>query len=222
MLLCCALARPATGRADDAGAEAAQRHFELGRALYEAKKYDSACREFDSARKALALPALEYDLARCEERRERWGLAAEAYERYLARAPASDADTIAEVQARVQTLRDRVKESEQRSLRIVGISLAAGALAAIAAGTGGYLSAWSDYQAERRACMAQPCTEADYAGLAHQVHTAQIVGATLWTIGGAAALADLGVWIVYTRGGAQRRAVSLAPLPNGVMLSGAF
>jgi hypothetical protein len=211
--------------AETVDTEVARRHFELGRSLYEARNYDAACVEFEAARQVLALPALDYNLAKCEERRERWARSVEAYERYLASAPPSDAGTIAEVQARVAVLRervDRVHSAERRRLRIAGITLAVGALAVAAAGTGGYLSAWRDYQAERTLCTAQPCAPASYPDLTDRVHRAQIAGYSLWGLGAALAIADIAVWAAYARLSPVRVHAWIAPAGSGVAAGGTF
>src|SRR2546423_1414802 len=53
----------------DPNIEIARRHFEAGRADYEAGDYQSALPEFEAARRAKMLPALGYNIARCPGRR---------------------------------------------------------------------------------------------------------------------------------------------------------
>jgi tetratricopeptide (TPR) repeat protein len=90
---------------DDVDREVAQRHFERGRAAYDQHDYAGALGEFQTAKKVLAVPALEYNIARCLDRLERWDEAAAAYRRYLTALP--DSPDVAEVRARIEVLESR-------------------------------------------------------------------------------------------------------------------
>lgn len=130
LLMATALSRPA--RADDVpfadpDTEAARRHFERGAALFEQGRYADAAAEFETAKRLKPSPAFDYNIARCKDRLEQWGAAADAYERYLAAAPgAADA---AEVRARVGVLRARIAEQPAPGPRAASVpSLAPTAL----------------------------------------------------------------------------------------------
>ncbi|MSP59722.1 MAG: tetratricopeptide repeat protein [Myxococcales bacterium] len=91
---------------EDPDTEVARGHFNLGIASYAARDYQGALREFEAARKVKPLPAFDYNIGRCLDRTERYAEAVEAYERYLAAAPA--APDAAEVKERVVLLRARL------------------------------------------------------------------------------------------------------------------
>ena len=219
----------AQGLDEDPDTAAARRHFEQGRELYGAGRFEAACAEFETANRVKPLPAFDYNLAKCNERLERWDAAIVAYERYLQNAPGGDAAP--EVRARIDVLRARVdglrahvvarSDDAHRRLRIAAISTAVVAVAVLGGATGGYLSQWSDYSAQRDACTAHPCAPADYADLSTRVHRAEIAGYTLWAIGGALALADIGLWVAATRP-ARRAHVWAAPGIGALVVGGAF
>jgi hypothetical protein len=64
--------------------EIARRHFDAGPQAYDQHDYVVALKELEAARTVRALPALDYDIARCLDRMERPAEAIDAYERYLA------------------------------------------------------------------------------------------------------------------------------------------
>jgi tetratricopeptide (TPR) repeat protein len=103
LLSSAALAEPPAATID-LDTEAARRHFQSGLASYNEGNYQAACAEFETARRIKALPALDFNIARCYERLERWGDAADAYERFLA-ARTPDADP--SLRGRIAVLRDR-------------------------------------------------------------------------------------------------------------------
>jgi tetratricopeptide (TPR) repeat protein len=87
--------------------EEAKRHFEAGRALYDVRKYDEAIEEFETAKRLMAAPAFDYNIARCLERLQKWHDAAEAYERYRKSAPEGEQ---AELMAHIEELREHERE----------------------------------------------------------------------------------------------------------------
>ncbi len=89
----------------DPDTEIARRHFDRGTALYGEGKYAEAIAEFEAARNAKPVPALDYNIGRAYDRMEHPRDAIEAYERYLTRAP--NAPDAAEVRARVSALKER-------------------------------------------------------------------------------------------------------------------
>lgn len=100
---------PAAGRAQvlnpDTGI--AQRHFRTGMDHYERQEYEPALQEFRAARLVRPHPAMDFNIARCLNRLERFDEAAEAYERYLASSPTpTDA---AEIKARITVLKERAR-----------------------------------------------------------------------------------------------------------------
>lgn len=88
----------------DPDVEIARRHFEAGTAEYNAGRYAAAIVEFEAARKVKALPAFDFNIARCHDRLEHVREAIDAYERYAATAPSD----VIEVRARVAVLRQRL------------------------------------------------------------------------------------------------------------------
>ena len=99
------------GRADedlDPDTEIARTHFQRGQGLYAEGSYEAAAREFELARTAKPLPALEYNIARCYDRLDRPERAVEGYRAYLRVAPAGeDGD---EVRRRIRILEQRIEE----------------------------------------------------------------------------------------------------------------
>jgi tetratricopeptide (TPR) repeat protein len=186
--------------ADDPDTEIAQRHFQAGSERYNARAYEEALREFEAARGAKPVPALDYNIGRCYDRLERYPEAVAAYRRYLAAEPeASDA---AEVRERVRVLEARagnapalalvaeVHERPPRRLRGAAIGIGVLALAFAGAGAGGYLSAWSDYRGTQQRC-APRCDPTTLGALDTKVATAQAVGGALFGLAAAAAVADI-------------------------------
>src|SRR5688572_3436150 len=148
LVVLCALAGAASAQVDqvDPDTEAARRHFDKGLALYEQRRYDDALAEFEVARKLKPLPDLDFNVARTHERREAWGEAAIAYERYLAARP--DAPDAADLRARIEVLRSRVSPPKplaaltpapppprrNRALRGAAIGVAIGAVVLVVVG----------------------------------------------------------------------------------------
>ena len=89
---------------DDPDVAAARRHFVKAKAQLEKGNYQAALKEFMVARQIKPLPDLDYDVARCLDALERYPEAIAEYQKYLAHAPPDAAD----VQKRVQTLKDRM------------------------------------------------------------------------------------------------------------------
>ena len=97
---------------DDPDTEVAKRHFEKGRAFYDAQDYRHALDEFIVAERAKAMPALDYNIARCYDRLEDYPKAIEHYQRYLAAGP--NAPDAAEIRERVSSLNRRIEEQRSR------------------------------------------------------------------------------------------------------------
>jgi iron complex outermembrane receptor protein len=92
---------------EDPDTEVARKHFTAGHAFYAAADYEHALEEFQTARRARPHPALDYNIARCLDRLERYPEAIAAYKSYLASNPAD----AAEMRARVHELEERVKQT---------------------------------------------------------------------------------------------------------------
>jgi len=90
----------------DPDEEAARRHFARGLTHYDAGEYQAALAEFDAVKKFRDSPALDYNIARCYDRLERYQEAVAAYERYVTQKP--DAADAAETRERIATLRKRL------------------------------------------------------------------------------------------------------------------
>ena len=89
----------------DPDTESARRHFHRGAELYEGERYADAVREFETAKRIKSAPAFEFNIARCRDRLEEWGSAADGYERYLFEVP--NAPERDELRARIAELRAR-------------------------------------------------------------------------------------------------------------------
>ena len=99
-------ARVAMAQVIDPDEEAARRHFERGLTHYDAGEYQQALAEFDAVKRFRESPALDYNIARCYDRLERYPEAVAAYERYVTQKP--DASDAAEIRERIATLRKRL------------------------------------------------------------------------------------------------------------------
>lgn len=91
---------------EDPDTEVARKHFNAGRTFYDAEQYENALTEFEAARRVKAHPALDYNIARCLDRLERYQPAIEAYQRYIATNPAD----VEEMRQRVEVLKQRLLE----------------------------------------------------------------------------------------------------------------
>ncbi len=89
---------------EDPDTEVARRHFNDGRTYYDASEYQKALDEFEAARRVRPHPALDYNIARCLDRLERYQPAIDAYQRYIA----SNPPDVAEMRERVNVLKERL------------------------------------------------------------------------------------------------------------------
>jgi tetratricopeptide (TPR) repeat protein len=89
---------------DDPDTEVARRHFNLGRTYYDGAEYEKALGEFEAAKRVRPHPALDYNIARCLDRLERYQPAIDAYEHYIGSNPAD----VAEMRERVKVLKERL------------------------------------------------------------------------------------------------------------------
>src|SRR4051812_3916051 len=98
--------RVASAQSLDPDEEAARRHFARGLTHYDAGEYQAALAEFDAVKRFHDSPALDYNIARCYDRLERYQEAVAAYERYVTQKP--DAADAAQTRERIATLRGRM------------------------------------------------------------------------------------------------------------------
>ncbi len=88
-LLLLALAFTSAARADDHPAlppidrDVAAKHYQQGQAAYASERWQAALEEFEKARKVHPVPELDYNIALCLDRLERWAEAAAAYRRFV-------------------------------------------------------------------------------------------------------------------------------------------
>jgi tetratricopeptide (TPR) repeat protein len=187
----------------DPDTEIAKRHFDAGRAKYEASDYLGALEEFEAARKVRQFAAFDYNIARCLDRLERPAEAVAAYERYLAGVPADEPDA-AEVRERVRVLKERIVVTplppsppraprSDRARLLLGPSLVgAVTVVSLAAGAGLLGSVRVDY--DRMASgpdSCRPCSEAQVAPL----RTRANAGYAMLGLGGALAVVDVILWV---------------------------
>jgi tetratricopeptide (TPR) repeat protein len=221
LMVLCALVGVASAQPVDPDTEAARRHFDKGRALYEAGKYDEAIGEFEVARKLKPLPDLDFNIARTHERREAWGDAAAAYQRYLDAKP--DAPDAAELRARIEVLRSRVSvpivaapspsppppphRSRSRGLRGAAIALAVGAVMMVVAGAAVISTVSNEYELLESRCSFRQCVPQDWAGLPDRANASY----ALFGLAGAFAVTDVVLWVVDWRTGAP---VERAAMPS--------
>ena len=94
--------------ADDPDIEIARRRFKVGMQFYADQNYEKALAEFEAARRVMPAPGLDYNIARCFDRLERYEDAIREYEKYLQQQPnaadsASTRERVAKLRARVTT-----------------------------------------------------------------------------------------------------------------------
>jgi tetratricopeptide (TPR) repeat protein len=97
----------ASAQAPDERTERARAHVKAAIAYYDEGKYEDAAHEMQVAYELKPVPDLLYNLAQCDERLGKYEDAARAYEKYLQGRP--DAPDRAQVSARIENLRERVK-----------------------------------------------------------------------------------------------------------------
>jgi tetratricopeptide (TPR) repeat protein len=206
--------------------EMARRFYASGEEAYVKGDFPTALRAFEAAWGTLPQPEFQFNIARCHERMGHFAAAASAYQQYLASKPgAADAD---EVRMRVAELQMREREAEaarvalrpaptlpprQRSLRVPALALLGVAIALGGAGTGAYLSEWSEYQSRKSACLSA-CDPASLDGLRTRVEVAQVAGGVLWGLAGAALIADVALWIADARARRERPPSTAARAPG--------
>lgn len=105
--------RADTLRADDsyvdADTEAAKRHFGKGVDFYKRERYDDALKEFEAAKLVRPVPAMDFNIARCYDRMERWEEAVTAFQRFIDSAPSDDQE-VPEAKERIRILRERIEK----------------------------------------------------------------------------------------------------------------
>jgi tetratricopeptide (TPR) repeat protein len=99
---------------DDPDTEVAKRLFKQGTTLYMDGKYEEALAAFERARLAKPLPAFDFNIAKCNDRLGRWPEALAAYERFAA--TTKDAEELADANARIPVLRERVRTTVNRTV----------------------------------------------------------------------------------------------------------
>jgi tetratricopeptide (TPR) repeat protein len=239
----------------DADTENARRHFQLGSAHYNAQEYELALAEFEKARVIKPLPALDFNIARCLERLERYRDAIDAYRRYLAETQAPDP----EAAARIMVLEERLAAFEAATARsrekvageahrdappveqpppapviappptverpiapsrpaprwwLLPVGLGAASVVVAGVGFGLYGDAVASAASLRGSCAprCQPDQVDHVAALGY-------AGYALIAVGGALAIADLGIVLYRARARAGGSAW-LAPAPGGFVVSG--
>ncbi len=113
------LAACATARAADLR-EQAKEHYQVGRAAYEAGRWQAALIEFQRAYAIVPIPDLIYNIGHCQERLNRYAEAAASYRLFLAAKP--DAQERKELETRIVEL-DRLASSPPPALPPPSIDL---------------------------------------------------------------------------------------------------
>jgi tetratricopeptide (TPR) repeat protein len=210
----------------------ARSHHQRGVALYDQKQYEEALREFSVANGLQPRPAFLFNIGRCQERLERWADAADSFSRYLDAAPALAPSERDELRARIVTLRERAQPArenrpiasatdvpstraavalERRRLRLgatlVGVATGLTAIA----GTTLVGTVGPEYKQLESTCRQRACGPSDIAGLRARLDA----GYALWAVAGAAAIADVALWISATRHPSQRHARGVAGFTFG-------
>jgi tetratricopeptide (TPR) repeat protein len=227
------------------GLDKARRHFERGRRHYNAQRFEEALVAFEAAQKEKPLPELEYNMARCHEQLGRIPAAIEGYRRYLALA--ADPRSVEIARRRLAELEAQVEppptplftpepeipppppapspapiaivpDPPPSRRRYLAPSLLAGAaLVSAAIATGLVATAARDYRVVRDADCG-PCPAEIVDGIAARRNA----GFALLGVAGAAAAADIILWVVATRSTKSAPRASFVPTLNGVAVHGSF
>ena len=191
-------------RAEESDGERAQRFFREGSELYRQRDYDGARQRFQAVRRLHPSAELDYDVARCWDQVGRIDEALTEYRRFLTVAP--DAPNAALVRARILVL-ENARDTKvvaappepaaappNRRWMIAPIAVGAAALAVAITGSALVGSVGPDYDRLRGECMGacQPSRWSD-------LETRANAGYALWGVAGAAAIADVVLWVVETR-----------------------
>ena len=223
LILLCLLSAPALSAAPAAAAplisplpspdeEVARRHYILGTEAYDRRDYPTALGHFELVRKVSPSPEIEFNIARCLDRLERWGEAAIAYDQFAAGRPTDSAAR--EAASRAQVLRSRLPTADVRGtsprrrarMRLAAGLTLGGALAFGIAGSAVYGSTYASY-AERRDSCAGQCAPGAYDELRDRVQAGQIASGVLFGVAGVALFADVALWVIARREGPTRVAL---------------
>jgi tetratricopeptide (TPR) repeat protein len=204
---------------DDPDTEFARKKFAEGTAAYGEADYPRALAAFEAARRARPAPAFDYNIGRCHDRMGSWAEAIAAYERWLASSP-PEADA-REIRDRVAALRERLKEPApvtpvvkpavppqvaappvapppapaSRSRLVAPVVVGAVALAAGAAAIGLGVTVDADYRRLDGPEGCRPCAPSQWSGV--EARAGAFYG--ILAIAGAAAIADVVLWIWAVR-----------------------
>jgi tetratricopeptide (TPR) repeat protein len=114
VLLCSPLVH--AGGAEDVDREIARHHYEEGLRFYQANDYQGALKEFLLARQVMQAGALDFNIARCQDRLEQLSDAIASYQRYVDSTP-TPADAT-EVRQRIGVLKARLEAQSTAATRL--------------------------------------------------------------------------------------------------------
>jgi tetratricopeptide (TPR) repeat protein len=116
MVALVSLVVPTPARAkEDPDTEVARRHFQIGRAAYDAGDYQQALESFERANRIKPAAAFDFNIGRCFDRLERYPEAIASYQRFVSSIPTPpDAD---EVRARIAVLKERIASAPSPTRR---------------------------------------------------------------------------------------------------------
>jgi tetratricopeptide (TPR) repeat protein len=231
--------RPRKSDMSDADTEVARRHFRAGAQLYDQGEYAGALLEFEAARRAKPLPELDFNVARCYDRMERWREAIDSYEKFVATTPsAADAD---EATRRIFQLRRRVSQEAAkppvapapvatppppvpenapppRRLSIVWPAVV-GAVGLAGAAVGAGMIGWVAGDVARlQGSCAPDCARGDVDPL----RVRRDAGVALLAVGGGILAADVVLWVLWSRWRGEAPRAWLLPAAGGVVAGGVF
>jgi hypothetical protein len=202
----------------------AQELFEEGAKHYDAGEYTEAIVEFDAARRVKAIPALDYNIARCHDHLGHVGEAIRSYHAYLASNPPPDEDggarkRVAELEAGKRDPVPRRTAGDVRRARAaiaVSSTFAGLALGSLAIGLGLYVDSGHEFDLLRaRGCgTAFDCGPSRWNDFRQQ----ERAGIGLLAVGGALVALDVALWAGWARREIKRaRPVTL--VENGAALA---
>lgn len=217
-------ARAQEGEPEDPRTAQARALFEAGRVAFEAASYEDALRHFRDAFELSGRTALLYNIGVAADRLRRDREALEAFERYLAEAPA-DSPQRPDVEVRVRVLREQLTRPgappDARPARggdrpevLAGWAMTIGGAVVLA--TGVVFLGVGESEASTVANAPEGTPWPDVAGAADRADWMRVSG---WVLGGAGlALAAVGLVLVLTAP-SPREQVSLRVGPTGVALA---
>jgi tetratricopeptide (TPR) repeat protein len=199
-LLLLALGFTVAARADDhpvlpqIDRDVAAKHFQEGQAAYASERWQAALEEFEKAHKVHPVPELDYNIALCLDRLERWAEAAAAYRRFVNGTHNQDpavSKRIDELEARVAAI--PVAPLAPKSHRELAAPLALASIALVATVAGAALLGAAHHELDTQQVGCAP--SCDFQKIGYSIGA----GYALLATAGVALVVDVPFWVIALR-----------------------